>query len=33
MLKTASGEPKLNPVNGKVRAYLDRNGKESQKQY
>ena len=24
MLKTALGEPKLNPVNGKVRAHLDR---------
>jgi len=24
MLKTASGEPKLNPVNGKVRDHLDR---------
>ena len=24
MLKTAFGEPKLNPVNGKVRGHLDR---------
>ena len=24
MLKTAYGEPKLNPVNGKVRGHLDR---------
>ena len=33
MLKTAFGEPKLNPVNGKVRGQLDRRKQASEKQH
>jgi len=33
MLKTASGEPKLNQINGKVRGYPSEEGKASEKQH